>query len=133
VKSIPTLAMTLVLAGATATPAMAQSLDFTRLVSQCARGACDNAISSVVARLATQETSAEDANLQFGRLAIELFNLAKTADDDTQARLVRSLTRLAEASTDPDQAAAMLVVAEIVARGEAGLYDLSDPMSVSPS
>ena len=118
---------------AMALPAQGQSLDFTRLVSQCARGDCDKAIAAVTVRITTDSASDEDANLRLGQLAIELFNLAKSADDDTQDRIVRSLTGLAELSSDPDQAAGMLLVAEIVARGEAALYDLSDPSSVSPS
>lgn len=107
--------------------------DAPQVLSKCGRGECQNAIISAVRQIQRQNLPAADFNSQLGILAAVLFEAARGADDDTVRRISLAITILAEFSTDQDQQDAFLWVAEMIANGDADLFDLDDPFAVSPS
>ncbi|MGR3343180.1 MAG: hypothetical protein ACU0DI_08160 [Paracoccaceae bacterium] len=113
--------------------AQAALFDAPLLLSRCGRGDCQNAIISAVGQIQQQNLPEAEFNSQLGVLAAVLFEAARGADDETVRRISLAIAILAEYSTDRGQRDAFLWVAEMIADGDAELFDLDDPFAVSPS
>ncbi len=127
------LAMVFGVFGPQAVVAQVALFDAPLLLSKCGRGECQNAIISAVNQIRQQNLPEAEFNSQLGVLAAVLFEAAKGADEETVRRISLAIAILAEYSTDRDQQDAFLWVAEMIANGDAGLFDLDDPFAVSPS
>ena len=127
------VAVVLGVLGPQAVVAQVALFDAPLLLSRCGRGECQNAIVSSVNQIRRQNLPEAEFNSQLGVLAAVLFEAARGADDAAARRISLAIAILAEYSTDQDQQDAFLWVAEMIANGDAELFDLDDPFAVSPS
>lgn len=120
---------------ATANLAYAQSADsIARLVARCGNGECQNALSATLAGMDLDATTNDTLEEDLTVLALTLYGVAQTADDqETEQRVASALYILATVSPDEEQAQRFEGVADAIASGDTSLYDTQDPFSASPS
>ena len=119
-----------------ASPVVAQSDSHNdyALASECLLETCQQALSAALLLLERRSLSEDQLNSRLGDLAVALFETARRADDARIRQQVSvAIVRIARLSSDRDQREAMLQVANDIRNGDGDLFDLADPVSISPS
>lgn len=128
-------ALAALLAPAAVSPGAAQVLQFdpALVAAVCAAGDCAAAVGGVLSRLGAAGLTEAEVNTQLGALAATLIDTARTAPAGQAADYAGALRAVAAHSTDPGQAAQILLAAAEVASGGAGGIDVTAPVAASPA
>lgn len=109
--------------------------DSATLSSACAADSndCVTAATAAIDKLQAIGLSPEPLNSQIGAIAAVIVEAAKSAANPVQIAAARALELVAAASSDPAQRLAISKVAALVASGNGGQIDTSNPIAASPA
>lgn len=108
--------------------------DLTRLIQFCGRGQCENALGGEIRRLERLQPRPEVRDEEIGLIALALYTVARERNSRViRRRVAGAFLRLANVSSNPEQAQLFRSVSAAIRTGDLDLFDLNTPISVSPS